>query len=93
MNAPFNPTGVSVRQNFPIAGMTCASCVRRVELAIAKAPGVVAATVNLATEAADVTFDAGVRPDAAGVIAAIKGAGYEVPVETSEVEIDGMTCA
>ncbi|WP_421930794.1 heavy metal translocating P-type ATPase [Phenylobacterium sp.] len=93
MNAPSNLTGVSVRQNFPIAGMTCASCVRRVELAIAKAPGVAAATVNLATEAADVTFDAGVKPDAGGVIAAIKGAGYEVPVATSEVEIEGMTCA
>ncbi|MDP3099753.1 MAG: heavy metal translocating P-type ATPase, partial [Phenylobacterium sp.] len=93
MNAPSNLTSVSVRQHFPIAGMTCASCVRRVELAIAKAPGVAAATVNLATEAADVTFDAGVRPDAAGVIAAIKGAGYEVPVETSDVEIEGMTCA
>ncbi|MCX7587262.1 heavy metal translocating P-type ATPase [Phenylobacterium sp. 58.2.17] len=93
MNAPFNPAGVAVRQSFPIAGMTCASCVRRVELAIAKAPGVASASVNLATEAAEVTFDPSAKADAAGVIAAIKGAGYEVPVETSEVEIEGMTCA
>ncbi|ATQ41691.1 heavy metal translocating P-type ATPase [Caulobacter mirabilis] len=91
MNAPLTPAGVAGRQSFPIAGMTCASCVRRVELAIGKAPGVAAATVNLATETADVTFDA--QGDPAAVISAIEGAGYEVPAETTDVEIEGMTCA
>jgi Cu+-exporting ATPase len=71
--------------------MTCASCVRRVELAIAKVPGVATATVNLATESADVTFGGSIDTD--GVIAAIRNAGYDVPVETIEVEIEGMTCA
>ena len=41
----------------PITGMTCASCVRNVERALTKADGVVAATVNLATERASVQFD------------------------------------
>lgn len=91
MNAPLNHAGVAVRQSFPIAGMTCASCVRRVEVAITKVPGITAATVNLATENADVTFDRTI--DSAAVIAAINNAGYEVPVEKSEVEIEGMTCA
>ena len=41
-----------------IGGMTCASCVARVERALKKVPGVTEATVNLATESARVTFDA-----------------------------------
>jgi Cu+-exporting ATPase len=49
--------------------MTCASCVRRVEQAIAALPGVAAATVNLATERAEISFaDA---PDLPGVLGAI----------------------
>jgi len=46
----------------PIEGMTCASCVRRVEKALAKVPGVHEASVNLATEKARVVYD----PAAAG---------------------------
>jgi len=41
----------------PIEGMTCASCVRRVERSLAKVSGVSTAAVNLATETARVTFD------------------------------------
>ncbi|MGI8589205.1 MAG: heavy metal translocating P-type ATPase [Chloroflexia bacterium] len=41
----------------PIEGMTCASCVRRVEKALAKLPGVETAGVNLATEQATVRFN------------------------------------
>lgn len=89
MNAPLNLA--TTRQSFPIEGMTCASCVRRVEKAITAVPGVVTASVNLATESADVSFDADVNSD--GVIAAIRNAGYDVPAETIEVEIEGMTCA
>ncbi|MFU0504693.1 heavy metal translocating P-type ATPase [Pseudaminobacter sp. NGMCC 1.201702] len=80
-----------MRQSIGIEGMTCASCVRRVELAIGKVPGVKAASVNLATESADVTFDGVV--DQAAIIAAISSAGYHVPTEAAEVEIEGMTCA
>ena len=43
-------------QSFPVEGMTCASCVRRVEKAIAAVPGVESASVNLATERADVSL-------------------------------------
>ncbi len=38
----------------PIKGMTCASCVSRIEKALDRVPGVIAATVNLATERATV---------------------------------------
>ncbi|WP_275542385.1 heavy metal translocating P-type ATPase [Inquilinus limosus] len=74
-----------------IEGMTCASCVRRVEQSIAKTPGVAAANVNLATERADVSFTA--APDIPAVVKAIESAGYAVPQDTVELAIQGMTCA
>src|SRR5689334_19107698 len=77
--------------SFPVEGMTCASCVRRVEKAIAAVPGVSQASVNLATERADVRFNGTADPGA--VIGAIKTAGYEVPHQTLELGIEGMTCA
>jgi len=55
-----------------IEGMTCASCVMRVEKALAKVPGVVSAEVNLATETARVQGGG----DAAALIAAVQRAGY-----------------
>jgi Cu+-exporting ATPase len=68
------PTG---ELSFPIEGMTCASCVRRVEKALTKVPGVQEASVNLATERASVVFD----PAQAGIDAlraAVEKAGYTV---------------
>jgi P-type Cu+ transporter len=61
-----------------ITGMTCASCVRRVERALEEVPGVVAATVNLAAASADVTLARPVEPGA--LITAITGAGYQAAV-------------
>ncbi|EBV3063053.1 Cu(2+)-exporting ATPase [Salmonella enterica subsp. enterica serovar Veneziana] len=62
-----------------IEGMTCASCVARVEKGIKAVPGVTDATVNLATERATVRGTA----SAEAVIAAIEKTGYEArPVET-----------
>ncbi|PLP55970.1 copper-translocating P-type ATPase [Mesorhizobium loti] len=74
-----------------IDGMTCASCVGRVEKAIAAAPGVASASVNLATERAEVAFSG--KPDLAPVLAAVAGAGYQARSETVELTIKGMTCA
>ena len=58
---------------FNVEGMTCASCVGRVERGLKAVPGVAEASVNLATERATVRGSAG----AAELLAAIKGAGYE----------------
>ncbi|WP_425402302.1 heavy metal translocating P-type ATPase [Inquilinus limosus] len=74
-----------------IEGMTCASCVRRVEQSIARTPGIAAAAVNLATERAEVSFAA--APDIPAVVQAIEHAGYAVPQDTVELAIQGMTCA
>ncbi|HEV2529204.1 MAG TPA: heavy metal translocating P-type ATPase [Thermomicrobiales bacterium] len=62
---------------FPVEGMTCASCVRRVERSLAKVDGVETVAVNLATERATVTYHPDVtEPDA--LRQAIERAGYRV---------------
>jgi Cu+-exporting ATPase len=61
--------------------MTCASCVARVERALKKVPGVDAATVNLATEKATVSFDADAC-EVGSLLGAIENAGYEPRRET-----------
>jgi Cu+-exporting ATPase len=70
-----------------IGGMTCAACSARVERALGKVAGVTSASVNLATEQADVqTNSSAVTP--AGLIAAIEKAGYTATLardDTSEV--------
>ena len=59
-----------------IGGMTCASCVARVEKALKKVPGVQNANVNLATESARVTY-AGGEDKAPALRRAVRDAGYE----------------
>ncbi len=59
-----------------IGGMTCASCVARVERALSKLPGVTQASVNLATESAHVTVQAEGASEGA-LRRAIRDAGYE----------------
>ena len=69
----------------PITGMTCASCVRRVERALANVPGVEAANVNLATERASVTFDPNVV-ELMQLRAAVEKSGYRVGAMPPETE-------
>ena len=66
-----------IEASFPVEGMTCASCVNRVEKAIAKVPGVESAGVNLATERATVTYDPS-ETDLARIAQAVEKAGYRV---------------
>ena len=75
----------------PVLGMTCASCVGRVEKAIAAVPGVAAASVNLAAERAHVELTP--EGDTAAVVEAIRKAGYEPLDRTVDLKIEGMTCA
>ena len=73
-----------------ITGMTCASCVGRVEKALRKVDGVEDATVNLATEAA--TVRAPGLP-LAQLVEAVERAGYGVAGDEVRLSIEGMTCA
>jgi Au+-exporting ATPase len=75
--------------SLPVEGMTCASCSGRVERALKAVPGVTDASVNLATARAEVAGTA--DPDA--VIAAVRAAGYAVPLTATELSVEGMTCA
>lgn len=71
-----------------VEGMSCASCVGRVEAIIMAVPGVSSATVNLATERASVHGNAGVQ----ALIAAIGCAGYAArPVDRRTVGAEGGT--
>ena len=80
------------RVSLGIQGMTCASCVGRVERAIKTAPSVVSASVNLATERAEISFEGGGQ-DFAAISDAIRDAGYETRTETFALTVRGMTCA
>jgi Cu+-exporting ATPase len=66
-----------------IEGMTCASCVMRVEKALGKVPGVSSAQVNLATETAEVQMAAA---DAAALATAVEKAGYHARVLAPEAQ-------
>jgi Cu+-exporting ATPase len=70
------PRDDPVDWTLPVEGMTCASCVARVEKALSKLPGVRATSVNLATEVASVQADATV--DLPELIGAVEKAGYSV---------------
>ncbi len=85
MTMPTPPT-----LDLPISGMTCASCVGRVERALRGAPQVDAVSVNLASERARVEAPVEQLP---ALIAAVRQAGYEVPSESLDLAISGMTCA
>ncbi|MDT7835812.1 heavy metal translocating P-type ATPase [Aquabacterium sp. OR-4] len=78
----------------PVDGMSCASCVARVEKALRRVPGVQAAEVNLATEQVSLTLD---TASAAGTVlaarAAVAQAGYSLPDEQRVLRVDGMSCA
>jgi Cu+-exporting ATPase len=64
------------RLEMGVRGMTCASCVGRVERALKKQPGVTSAAVNLATETATVEY-APARTTPQELAAAVAAAGYE----------------
>lgn len=80
-----------------IEGMTCASCVFRVEKALSAVPGVSSASVNLATQRAHLILDAdSANPSqtATGAVAAVKKAGYEASeIQTHTTPTDTLTAS
>ncbi|HVJ93894.1 MAG TPA: copper-translocating P-type ATPase, partial [Labilithrix sp.] len=80
--------------DLPIEGMTCASCVRRVEKALSVTNGVHKADVNYALGRATVTYDPA-RTSPKALADAVQDAGYQVPdvEKTVELGVIGMTCA
>ncbi len=75
-----------------VEGMTCAACASGVEKALAALPGIASAAVNLPLEQAEISYlSSQTAPEA--IRKAIEAAGFDVPVQTSTLEIGGMTCA
>lgn len=71
-----------------IRGMTCAACVRRVERALSKVPGVEQAQVNFATETASVRLQAsGAGLDQALLVSAVEDAGYHAVIQQANAPI------
>ncbi|MCX7057288.1 MAG: heavy metal-associated domain-containing protein, partial [Proteobacteria bacterium] len=75
---------VAAEHRLEIGGMTCAACVARVERALRTVPGVVSASVNLATERATVAMEAsdpaGEAAAISALLAAIERTGYDARV-------------
>lgn len=68
-----------IKETYPVLGMTCASCVRKIETVLSKTDGVVSAAVNFATEKVTIEYDS----DKIGLDElqkTIKGIGYELIV-------------
>ncbi|MET1030924.1 heavy metal translocating P-type ATPase [Domibacillus tundrae] len=78
--------------NMQISGMTCAACATRIEKGLNKLNGVEQATVNLALEKSNVTYDPS-KISEVDLQKKISDLGYDVVVEKDEFSITGMTCA
>lgn len=76
----------------PVEGMTCASCVARVQKSLGRVEGVSEASVNFATEKATVSFDPA-AVDVERLVATVRDTGYGVKSEKLTLDVGGMTCA
>jgi Cu+-exporting ATPase len=79
----------SVQRQFAVKGMTCASCASRVEKSLLKVPGVLSASVNLATEQVSLRVTAAVSNDS--LLQAVSAAGYELLINKAATEVDAVT--
>ncbi|HEY7936689.1 MAG TPA: heavy metal translocating P-type ATPase [Candidatus Limnocylindrales bacterium] len=81
MTSKPGPSATPIEIVLPVVGMTCASCVNRIDRFLRKTDGVIEVNVNLATEKATVRFDPVIvgRPE---LVRAVDAAGYEVRPET-----------
>jgi len=88
---PKSASSPALELKLGIGGMSCASCVSRVEKALQQLSGVTEVSVNLATEEASLKT----MPEVPAVelAEAVRKAGYEVMTQSVELQIDGMSCA
>ncbi len=82
----------TTERQLPISGMTCASCASRIEKVLKRAPGVEDAQVNFGSTSATIRYDAD-QQSTGGLIELIRGTGFDVPEQTTQLPIIGMTCA
>ncbi|OLC29499.1 MAG: copper-translocating P-type ATPase [Armatimonadetes bacterium 13_1_40CM_64_14] len=80
------------RVELPVEGMSCASCVAKVEDGLRKTDGVSTVGVNFASGRARVTFDP-LKVDFPRFVNVVRSLGYNVPVQTIQSPVRGMSCA
>ncbi|MBD3170588.1 MAG: heavy metal translocating P-type ATPase [candidate division Zixibacteria bacterium] len=76
----------------PITGMSCAGCVAKVEKALKNTSGVKGASVNLATETADVDYNPK-STDINRLRDSVRQQGFDLKTTKTEIQIKGMSCA
>ena len=84
--------GEGASLTLPVEGMSCASCASRVSEALESVEGVADASVNFATERAEVRFANGAVPTTA-LVAAVADSGYEVRTAETTLTVQGVSCA
>ena len=80
------------RLELPVEGMSCASCVLKVEEGLKHTPGVQNVAVNFAAQRAAIAFD----PQAVTTerfVDVVRSLGYDVPVRSVQLPVRGMSCA
>ena len=90
--SPATVPATGQRLDLPVQGMSCASCVARIEEGLSGVSGVLEARVNFAAEKVAITYD----PDRVRVkqlIETIRELGYSSPLEQATLAISGMSCA
>ncbi|MDH3797244.1 MAG: heavy metal translocating P-type ATPase, partial [Desulfobacterales bacterium] len=75
-----------------ISGMSCASCVAKIEKGLSKVPGVVEARVNFAAEKATIEYDPA-EANPSDLVGTVKELGYEARSQKVILSVLGMTCA
>ena len=75
----------------PVEGMSCASCVGRVDRALGALDGVGDVSVNLATESAQLSLDGPERLSA--VVDTLRELGYPARTATATLHVESMSCA
>jgi Cu+-exporting ATPase len=81
-----------ISTEFPVHGITCASCVAKIEGGLTQLEGVKKANVNFATKRAAVTFDRKAL-QTGDLINTVRGLGYDVGIEKRTFPVRGMSCA
>lgn len=74
-----------------VQGMSCASCVRRVETALAGMPGIADVRVNLALATVDAAFQAPATRNS--IAETLQNAGYPTVTEKQSFSVEGLSCA
>ncbi|MCK5206274.1 MAG: copper ion binding protein, partial [Desulfobacterales bacterium] len=75
-----------------ISGMSCASCVAKIEKGLSKVPGVVEARVNFAAEKATIEYDP-TEANLSDLVGTVKELGYEARSHKVILSVLGMSCA